>query len=320
MKVFNINIGWDCAGVGYNLTKALNKYTNIDARQCVGLNSYLMYPYDIYIYGRRAVEKQLKESDILHFNHLDWNYNSKYHDDSAMNWWEWIKGKKLVYHNHGGHLPGREQKEIREQLLKGKLYDKYIDKAAVAVCSPNYENVYKGAKFVPNVIPHNDELYKPKERDWEGTINICHSPSVGIFKGANVVDEIMDELKKQGYDIFYERIIQTPHNACMMRKATCHIGIDSLIDLHPNISTFENMSLGLVTMTNINQKGRDSLDGGSNMPVIEATKSSLYQKLKDLLDNRDELQSKCEESRKWIEQYYTDQQIVKKWVDFYDAI
>jgi len=319
MQVFNINITWDCAGVGYNLTQALNKYTDIKGRQCVGTRAYQCYPYDIFIYGLEPLKKALQESDILHFNHLDWNTGMQFANGSKMVWKDHIEGKKLVYHNHGGHLPGREEIYLYKEFMDGKMHDKYTGHAKVATCSPNYSEIYRKAQFMPNIIPQNSPLYTPKPKDWSGTIKVCHSPSVSQFKGSDVVGEVLKELMAQKYDIQYEMIVGCPHEVCMQRKSECHIGIDSMVDLHPNISTFENLSLGLISMTNLNEKATEALDGGDKFPSVKVGYSTLYKKLKDLLDNKDELQAKAEASRKWIDEYYTDEKLIKKWVEFYGS-
>ena len=70
MKIAIICPDFDCAGVGWNLREAINKYTPHKAIHITGATTFWAQRTDMIInqQNRPAIDALLAESDILHFN------------------------------------------------------------------------------------------------------------------------------------------------------------------------------------------------------------------------------------------------------------
>lgn len=331
----------DPAGVGANLYNAINKYTNHEARHIVGIQTYFNVP-DFCILNEFAIsgnDKLIKDkiveivenSDLIHFNMFGHDSFFRFHVKTdkiscgavirfMTNLKKYIKRIPFIYHDHGIWMEGRES---YGEYMNGKLFNKYNDYAGIVVCSPSAIGVYNGSIWLPNIIPQNDEHYLPIERDWDGDIYIAHSPSNRRFKGTNIIIDIIDELQKKGYPIKLILIENTNHENVMKMRQKCNIVIDSCYDSYPNLTSFEGMSQGQVAITRVTDEYMKYYNeiGDEPMPIITIKNSlELKGKLIFLLDNRDKLKEFAYKSREWIEKYYADYILIKKWVKFYEEV
>jgi hypothetical protein len=341
MKIFIINPYVDPAGAGNNLCNAINRLTNHTCEYMVGLKTY--FDVDGMCLSQRKdegllessiieIEKIAERSDILHFNMFDHtsylkimvnktlSENALVVDEIKFNWEELLGRKPFIFHDHGTWMEGRE---LHSDYVTNKLYNKYDSKYnGVLVCNPFSLGIYNNCKWIQNIIPQDDRLYKPIKKDFDGKILIAHSPSNRRFKGTNMIISVIKKLKEMGYPIDLILAEKTEHNLCMKIKQKCHIVIDSLYDSFPNLASLEGMSQEQVALTRVEEKYMKYYNElGMEMPIEKINNSlELKNKLIDLLENRDKLKETAQKSREWIEKCYADHILIKKWIAYYEEV
>jgi len=257
MKIFIINPYVDPAGAGHAIFSAINRLTNHKCRYVVGFQTY--FEVDDICLTHRRNEGKLKEtfnemftiaeeSDVLHFNFFDHNMFLKLIsekqkegtplklDDFNFNWNKYKGRKPFIYHDHGAWLEGRELSGLHNNCSLYNMYDYY---AGVIVCNPFSLNTYNRAVWLQNIIPQDNELYKPIERNYDGEILVAHSPSSRRYKGTNIIIDIINDLRKEGYPIRLVLVEKTRRNMALKMRQKCHIIIDSLYDTFPNLNSLE---------------------------------------------------------------------------------
>lgn len=332
----------DPAGASINLRNAINKYTNHKAWQMSGVKTYFntgdFCVMDVYYKDdeRRMgvmlneIKDTVEMCDLVHLNMLDHTadvqvfekINGKLTTTRKVQFrWEAMKSfNRFIFHDHGAWLEGRELHDLHR---RGKLFNRFDSYGGVVVCNPFSTSIYNGAKWIPNIIPQDDEIYSPVDKDYDGTIYVIQTPSSRRFKGTNILIDIINSLKRRGYPIELKLVEKSSHNLCMRIKRECHITVDSLYDKFPNLASLEAMSQGQVAITKTTDECMDAYNklGNMEVPVIGIGDSGdLEEKLIYFLDNRDKLKEIGEQGRKWIEKAYADHLLIKRWIKYYKEV
>lgn len=316
MNILIINGTIDCAGGKILLCKGINKYTKHTCRHLVAEENYMQIETDIVLSNYDhdfffEVDRLAREADVLWF-HL-WDFNKPF---GLINWQHYLEGKKVLFNGQSAHEPGK----IRHDLYKqGKLYNYYKNTPVQTVSFHANELVYEGTKWVPIYKPIHDKEYLPKDnKKFNGTLIIGQSPSTPFSKNTDDLLEVVHTLKDKGYDIKLDIITNVAHKEVLKRKREWHIALDNMHQNHEGSSGWESASMGIPTLVKL---GREELDAlaewgeGNPPPFINVqNKDELLCELEKLIIDRELLENKAKEARKWIEKYHYEERILNRWV------
>lgn len=306
----------DPAGTAINFTNAINQYTEHRCRLITKEIRYnFMYEKDIHIPWIKTkkeweeIEYLLKESDIIHF-HMTADEDITLGPFKVK---DYIKGKIIVHHHHG-HPDFRANPDKYRKKYKEKKRNKLL------VSTPDLIKLLPEATWIPNLIPINDELYKPIQKETK-RIKICHSPTRRELKNTKLFINVINKLINEGLPVEMELIENTKHTDCLERKRRCHILFDHLQGYY-GVSSLEALSQGLCVVAGIDawcKKYLDEFSNGMPIPWVIAKKDNLFDKLKQLIGDKDLIYEHSTYSRVYMERIWNPERIVKKLERFYTS-
>jgi glycosyltransferase involved in cell wall biosynthesis len=341
MKILIISPYVDPAGAGVKLANALNKHTEHKVEYIVGMKTYFDCPgiciSDLYHNDtpdekiKEIIKNMINNADLIHFNMFDHRIPFKLSKiggkstelemiDFAFDYSTYIGKKPFVFHDHGAWMEGRE---LYPFYIQEKLNDLFKNYDGLLVCNPFTLDIYEGSKWIQNPIPEDDEQYLPIEKNWSNEILIGHSPSSRRFKGTNMIIDIINELKKEGYPIRLILIEKMNHYTGMKIKQKCHIIIDSLYDSFPNLCSLEGMSQEQIAITRTTPECMEYYDnlGNNPMPIVRINSSlDLKNIIIEILKDRELAKEISQKGRKWIKENYSEKLIAQKWSNFYNEV
>ena len=231
---------YDCAGVGYALTEAVNMTTPHSMR-CISQKIHPFgYPCDMLESSgnitRSDYQRVLKSADVVLFA-------SSYNE----------------YRPFGIPIPDRIPKAIWHggniYRLNYKRFNEQIHPKMVAVYA--HKDLYKlGKDIVCLQAPYPTHKYSLEEKPKDGFV-ITHSPSTASTKGTEHFVEAIDELKRQYGDIIKEKLIKdVSFRESIKMKKDAHFFFDQIanVTLPPNggkgygVSLMEAGAFGCVGM------------------------------------------------------------------------
>ncbi len=218
---------------------------------------------------RKAIEKhKLNEFDVYHFEQgIDPFRDGRWVRELSK------KGKGIVCFYHGGDLRNRGVIESVHRHSQLNLTSE-IDLL----------QRMKGMKYL--FLPIDTNALKPNPRKSDGRIRIGHAARNRMFKGSDFIEQTVLKLAER-YPIDWIMIENVPHDKALEMKSTCDIFIDQITDAGGwgyGASSVESLSMGIPTMTKINQGVADFLDGH---PFIPINHENLEKKLFELIEDED---------------------------------
>ncbi len=157
----------------------------------------------------------------------------------------------------------------------------------------------------------NDEDYESA-----GIIKICHAPTNRIVKGTPEILDAIDKLKRHR-KIEFVLLEDLPREKVIQAKSKCHIAVDQIGNRGGTgygINSLEALSMGIPSVTDMNC-GFDTWLPEN--PFIVADKSTLTDKLIELVDDRELRMRKRIQSRLWVEKYHSYKSVFTRLVGLY---
>ena len=311
----------DPAGMAMRFTNAVNRYTEHRARCLVFDRNYGNFEYDLCAseldpdYGE--VEALLRESDVIHFHNLvdeNWPIGPLVIRD-------YVRGKLLVYHEHGHPYFLANAPAMREKSRKAGH--------RVLVATPDLLKLWPGAAWLPNLVPIHDPAYLPRPesvtRDsglgTRDSIRICQAPTRKWHKNHREFLEVTDDLMRRHPNV--ERVIveKKPYAECLRIKRTCDVVFDHLQG-HFGISSLESLCHGVPVVAGLDDWNIAKILEATGAPdhpwVIARDKPALARALEALVADpalRREIGAK---SRAWMETHWPERRWVEKLIGFYE--
>jgi hypothetical protein len=192
----------------------------------------------------------------------------------------------------------------KNQKLLANSADKYSD----LIYSWKYDQFgYLKKKTLPlNLFIKNQKtfLVNKKFRDLK-KINIVHASSSYLYKGTEHIIKVLNNLKKQGYNITFKIFSDTENDKLRkFLKKKCHIVIGQLYSLTPGVFPTEAMMDNCAVLTSASHKYEPMLQG-KKTPWIVVDEDSLEKKLKDLLINKKKIQIIANNCNKWARKFHS---------------
>lgn len=309
------------AGAPIRLVNTINKYTTFNAR---------LINFNPYIYENRVFEEDLiwekdkeealellSKADIIHFHHwmeLDNNGFNIDFNRIVKNNCKFIR----MFHSNINFISHNNENK-RNTIIN--------DNIPKLVIPHSPERSFLNAIVVPNIVPINDEDYKPLNMNNEKPI-IFYSYTYNNYgfssrwdtKGYPEVSELLNEFK----DISYiQKITNTPFFECLKLKRQSDIVIDDIITGSYHLTSLEALSQGKPVLSYLDNRTQyilRELTGAEELPFVNVKVEEAKYVLKELCENkklRDEIGAY---SRKWMEKYYNDKDLIKIYVQVYEDL
>ena len=328
------------AGAPIRIVNALNKWTDIKAR-LINLNPN--------IYGERVFEEDLiwekdieealrliANADIICFHHwmkLDDNGFKINFLNTAKKNCKFIR----QFHSNLDTITGGD-KNLKEIILNENIpilsalprrnFPKNNYSAFPRIVIPHYpERSILNAKIVPNIIPINDENYKPIKQDndkptifYSYTFNNEGFSSRWDTKGYPEVSLLLEQFKDSAN---IKKITNIPFFECLRIKRNSDIVIDDIITGSYHLTSLEALSQGKTTLAYLDNRTQyilRELTGASELPFVNVKMEEAKYVLEELLQDKKLREEIGDYSRKWMEKYYNDKDLVKIYKKVYEDI
>lgn len=306
----------DPAGMGIAFTNAINRYTEHRCRLITTQDRYgINFGKDIHLpdihdddFGE--VEYLLQTADIFHFHMLS--------DENAhlgpLVISDYTKGKKIIHHHHGHP----------DYLLNVETYnEKYRKlKRKVLVSTPDLLQIADTATWLPNLVPINDVDYLPRYEDSlpEGAVKICQAPTRKYDKHTDIFDQVMAELSTEKTEIKSIILERLQHDECLRKKKGCHVIFDHMRGWF-GISSLESLCQGKPVIAGLDDWNISCIKeftGARELPwQVARNGDQLKSVLQGLINDPIKRQSIGQQSRSFMEQHWTEQQVLSVLFKFY---
>ncbi len=307
----------DPAGMGIAFCNAINRYSDHTCRMITTQERYgFDYEADIHIpdienddFGE--IEQLLKDADIFHFHMLK-DENSHL---GPLVTRDYLKGKKILHHHHGHP----------DYLINAGAFNEKYKKLQrkVIVSTPDLLNVADNSIWVPNLVPIYDVQFMPRfENSLQAdVIRICQSPTRKFHKHTDEFKSVTAQLKKIYPNIETVIIEKTPFFDCLRIKRACNIVFDHMRGWF-GIASLESLSQGKPVVAGLDDWNIQCIKefaGADQLPwIVARNKGELKTVLDDLIKNRDTRQEAGQNSRRFMEEFWTEQKALQVLLDVYD--
>ncbi len=336
MKIIHIT-NTDPAGSVYNFMRATNEHTSHRAR-LITTNAIPQFEFprdimDIFDSGDEA-EALLRDADVIHLHKVDDTFTVELPLEQGpriLKISDYTKGKKVVHHIHGTPRERGYVKETAENFSKeGRLM----------LCStPDlaevYQHYYSRAQYFPNCVPINDVRYLPRATDdaitGEDRITkrfcVFQSGTNSILKNMHVIEEVMEKLGKE-LPVFFLKTspsnIQT-QDMTLRHKRIAHIVFDH-IEGYYGLSSLEGLSMGKPTIAGLSEytiRAICSFFGieSNKLPwVVCRDAKEIEKRIREIILDEIQRLTIGNESRKFMEDIWSDDAIARRLVEIYESI
>jgi len=248
----------------------------------------------------RALARLLPETDVFHF-YFGLTLVPKSLQFPVLR----ALRKKSVFHYLGSDIRGK----TRQQLAYGKRADAEI------------VGSYAATEWVPEaeVIPPGIDLSLFRVEPVVSATNrrrplIVHAPSSRTRKGTEHVVEAC-----RGLDADLEIVEGLHHDEARERYRAADIVVDQLNAGWHGMFAIEAMALGkpVVGYLRADVVERSAQGYGVRVPIVSATKDTLRERLRPLIESQDERRRIGAESRSYVERVHDIDRIAERLLDLY---
>jgi hypothetical protein len=148
-----------------------------------------------------------------------------------------------------------------------------------------------------------DRAYSVAPCDKPGPLLVGHAPNHTHFKGSHYLEQIIERLKAQGYEINYVKIQGVPNQEVLSLFAECDVVADQFIGGAYGYTALEAMALGKPVLSFV--RSQDLVEAPSECPIINTTPDDLEDVVLWVLQNREQLRLIGEQGRRYIQRWHT---------------
>jgi glycosyltransferase involved in cell wall biosynthesis len=215
------------------------------------------------------------------------------------------RGKKIICHYHGEDLRNR-----------GVM--PFINKISSLNLTNEVDLLERHPRINYLFLPYNTKLFKIKESN-KKIIRVAHAPTNRLYKGSNFIIQACKKLEKEGL-IKFDLIENNSHKVALEKKNKADIFIDQVGDRGGwgyGMNSVESLSMGICTLTEINDKYNTFIP---DHPFVNINKNTLFNKLKELVLDRNKIYKYGINGKKWVEKHHDIENVSKKLYSYYNTI
>jgi glycosyltransferase involved in cell wall biosynthesis len=299
----------DPAGTAIAFTKAINKYTDHTCRLITKEIRYnFMFEKDLHLpwlddQGWEEVEDLLKTSDVFHFHMTA----DEYIELGPFRPVDYMRGKIIVHHHHG-------HPDFRGNPVKYREKYRRLGRKAI-VSTPDLLKLLPEAVWQPNLVPIHDPDYLPVPEPEGPETLVCHAPTRKDLKNTSEFLRVMKDMEKIYPNISCRLIENMPHRECLRAKQKCQVCFDHMQGYY-GVSSLESLSQGKPVIAGIddwNIRCIKEFNGAIRLPwVVARNEAQLLTGLSNIVDDKQARRIMGEESRIFMESFWTEQQVLER--------
>lgn len=159
------------------------------------------------------------------------------------------------------------------------------------------------------IVPHSSicEVISKTENK---RIQIVHAPSAPVAKGSEYIISVIDQLKKVRNDFDFHLLQNISNNEYQRRLGDADILIDQIIWGSYGVASMQALQAGKAVVAYLSESNINDFFS-DECPIINANPETLYQKLLELLDNKDLNQIKIN-GQKYYNKMHSPNVVAKK--------
>jgi hypothetical protein len=136
---------------------------------------------------------------------------------------------------------------------------------------------------------------------------LLHAPSQAFLKGTDIIEETLNQLRNEGLKFEYIRVKDLSNDQLMRLLTKADILVDEIVFHGPGILSFEAMLSGCAVAT----KYLETSPKNFKPPICNINSENIYEKLKELISNKEQIIRFAEEGRKYAIQNNSHSIVVK---------
>jgi len=248
------------------------------------------------------VEQAIKEFDLFNFDIFHFEWGLEFYRDGRFVRHLAKAGKPIVCSYHG-------------QDLRTRGVIPAIDKCSQLNLTSELDLMPKHPNLQYLFLPFDTKQFTPNY-ELNDPVKICHSPSNRWFKGSETIIPICEKLAAEG-EIEFILIENKSHAETLEIKSKCDILIDQIHNRGGwgyGMNSVEALAMGLCCATELVPEYTNFIQ---DHPFITIDGNTLYNSLKQLISDRDQLVSKKRNSRNWVEKYHDYRMTAKTLYQYY---
>ncbi len=269
----------------------------------------------------------IDSADVLHLHH----YFDLEHNPFEFNFAALLRrGKQLVrqFHSSSFHVAGGQADRIRE------VVDSPIPQLVIAQYPERY---FPRARLVPNLVPLEDELYRPAARPHrDDAIRIFFAPSSPDSawkfrdpirrwesKGYPETLRTLENLRHRNPSIVADVRRDVPHAECLRARQMADLSIDDLVTGSFHLSSLEGLAQGIPTLAFLDPRTLSVLvemAGTPSHPWVNCRLEDAEDRLLSLAVQGDVRNELGQAARDWMVRYWNDRNLVRHFTDAYAQV
>lgn len=316
------------AGSPIRIVNALRRHTSWQARLVV-LNpsaySTRTFEGDLdWTLDREEALSCIRRADILHLHHFfDLEHNPFELDFAALR----RSGKQLVRQFHSGpfHIAGGQVSRIRE-VIESPIPQ--------LVISQYQERYFPRARLVPNLVPLDDDLYRPLviPRSTEN-LRIFFAPSSPTSawehldairrwetKGLPETVRMLQHVQRRNPSVVVDVRRDIPHTDCLYARQAADLSIDDLVTGSFHLSSLEGLAQGVPTLSFLDRRTLSILaemTGTATHPWINCRLENAEGALIALGEHSEKRRALGKAAHEWMLKYWNDRDLIFHYTDAY---
>lgn len=283
----------DNGGALQQLTNALNKYTDHNARHLNFKKTWLNYDVDIYApdYRNEELNELLKDRDFFIFSE---EIPARFKELEFK-----LKRNNTILRCYGTIARNNVNK-----------YRKEWTKSFITFTGGGFDTtIHPYLGFVSYHIPSIYEFSNFPEINKGSTIRICHASTKTGIKSTDLITQVLKDMESE-FGIESIIIQGRPWTESLKIKASSHITIDQFKLGGYGNSAVESMYLKNVVVNRLSPFIRSM---HPDIPIVQATEENLSDVITDLLQNKDKINVLGEKGREYTMKEHDAKTNISKW-------
>lgn len=221
------------------------------------------------------------------------------HNGSETRYWPAFLQMKYLANGNVPYIPSfNDLKENRlDSTLKRIIYsERYSD----LIVSTLEINLFGTKDFMHFYVPFESSINSLKSSG--KSIKIAHSPSNTLIKGTVLVEQSIKKLIDDGYEISYKRLENLSNENVLKELANTDIFIEQIGNILHGKNAVEAMFMECIVLSEID---KNLIPQIKECPIISVNQSTIYETLKEVLENIDSFRKYGVKGREYVEKYHS---------------
>lgn len=327
MRVLHFSVT-PLAGAPIRLVRALQKHTPHEVRHVVlEPHAYGTRTFDtdlVWAQHKDLVLDLLDRADVVHLHH----YFDLRSNPFGIDFARWQAGDRRIIrqiHSHPLHIARTSGTSI-EQIV--------FPDVPQLVIAQYHERYYPYARIVPNIVPIDDDLYRPTAKaPTDDAVTVFFAPSVDNpawehndpaqrwdTKGFPETASLLTGLAHRQAGLHVKVVRNVSHDQCMRMRRDCQIAIDEMVTGSYHLCSLESLAQGLPTFAYLDRRMVAilvDLTGCGALPWLNYRLEDAGPAIERLVNEPELRRSLGVNSRRWMETHWAERDLVRHYVDAY---